>query len=42
VNDEELEIDSTKVSPYEAILPMIYKTTFGLEEGDSIGEIEND
>ncbi len=42
VNDEELEIESTKVSPYEAILPMIYKTTFGLEEGDSIGEIEND
>jgi len=42
INGEIIKVDKrkTKVSPYEAILPMIYKTTFGLREGDTIGEIE--
>ena len=44
INGEEIKIDKsgTSVSPYEAILPMIYKTTFGLKEGDEVGTIEQD
>ena len=32
----------TTVTPYECILPMIYKTTFGLRSNDTIGDIVND
>ena len=44
INGESIKIDNngTTVSPYEAIAPMIYKTTFGLQEGDTLGEIEKD
>ena len=44
VDGETIIIDKskTKVSPYEAILPMMYKTEFGLEEGDQVNEIVND
>jgi len=42
INGEEINIDKsgTIVSPYEAILPMIYKTSFGLRSGDTVGDIE--
>lgn len=44
INGETINIDKsgTTVSPYEAIFPMIYKTTFGLKENDDIGVIEQD
>lgn len=44
INGERINIDKsgTIVSPYEAILPMIYKTSFGLRNGDTVGEIEQD
>lgn len=44
INGEIIKVDKngTTVSPYEAILPMIYKTTFGLKEGDEVGTIEQD
>lgn len=32
----------TKVTPYEAVLPMMYKTEFGLQEGDQVDEIVED
>ena len=32
----------TKVTPYEAVLPMMYKTEFGLQEGDQVNEIVED
>lgn len=32
----------TKVQPYEAVLPMMYKTEFGLQEGDQVNEIVED
>ena len=44
VDGQEIKIDKSKtiVSPYEAILPMIYKTSFGLKDRDTVGEIEQD
>lgn len=44
IDNERIKIDPNKtyVSSYEAVLPMIYKTSFGLRDGDTVGDIEND
>lgn len=44
INGNRIKIDKlkTEVTPYEAIVPMIYKTTFGLREEDTVGDIIKD
>lgn len=44
VNGQTIVVDKskTRVSPYEAILPMMYKTEFGLQDGDQVNEIVDD
>ena len=44
VNGQRIRVDKSKTETkgYEAIMPMMYKTEFGLKEGDSIKSIKED
>ena len=42
VDGNVVEISDVEITPFECILPMIFKTQFGLEEGDDVKTIEDD
>lgn len=44
INDKKVQVDLSSIdqSMYEIIMPMTFKTIFGLEYNDKISEIEND
>jgi len=44
VNGQPIRVDKSKTETqgYEAIMPMMYKTEFGLKEGDNIKSIRED